>query len=78
MIDGIKKGVAEAVRECRAAGVSTVMITGDHVRTAFAIARRLDITDNIEEVISGEQLDALSGKEREKAIVRCKVFARVS
>ncbi len=78
MIDGLKKGVKEAVAECRAAGVSTVMITGDHVRTAFAIAKRLGIAADMSEVMSGEQLDAMNPKEREQAILRCRVFARVS
>ena len=78
MIDGLKKGVKEAVAECKAAGVSTVMITGDHVRTAFAIAKRLKIAEDMSEVMSGEQLDAMNPKEREQAILRCRVFARVS
>lgn len=78
MIDGLKEGVKQAVAECKTAGISTVMITGDHVRTAFAIAKKLGIAENMDEVISGEQLDNMPVRERDKAIARCRVFARVS
>ncbi len=78
MSDSLKAGVKEAVEECRRAGITTVMITGDHVRTAFAIAKKLDIARDASEVMTGEQLDALSPKERDKAIENCRVFARVS
>ncbi|MDE7181554.1 MAG: calcium-translocating P-type ATPase, PMCA-type [Clostridia bacterium] len=78
MIDGLKEGVKEAVAECKAAGVATVMITGDHVRTAFAIAKKLGIAEDMSEVISGDELDAMDKKERDEAISRCRVFARVS
>ena len=78
MIDGLKEGVKEAVSNSREAGITTVMITGDHVRTALAIARKAGICDREEEVMSGEQLDALKPKERDEAISKCKVFARVS
>lgn len=78
MIDGLKEGVGEAVAECRAAGIATVMITGDHERTALAIAKKLGIARSADEVVSGEQLDKLSPREREYTIARCRVFARVS
>lgn len=81
MIDGLKKGVRQAVEECRAAGVETVMITGDHVRTAYAIAKRAGICrdeSDRDRVFSGEQLDAMSKSERAEAIRRGKVFARVT
>ncbi len=76
--DGIKEGVKEAVAECKRAGVATVMITGDHVRTAYSVAKKLGIADDMNEVMTGEQLDALDKKERDSAIARCRVFARVS
>ncbi len=78
MIDGLKEGVKKAVSECRQAGITTVMITGDHVRTALAIAKKAGIAEREEEVMSGEQLDSLSVKERDTAITKCRVFARVS
>ena len=78
LIDGLKEGVKEAVHNCRQAGIATVMITGDHVRTALAIAKKAGIAEREEEVMSGEQLDNMSPKERDEAIPDCRVFARVS
>lgn len=78
MFDGLKGGVEEAVEECRTAGISTVMITGDHVRTALAVARKLNIAHDVSEVATGEELDGLSKTERDKRISECRVFARVS
>ena len=78
MTDGLKQGVGEAVEECKTAGVSTVMITGDHVRTAFSIAKKLHIATDMKEVMTGDELDSLSGKELDDAIDGCRVFARVS
>lgn len=78
MTDGLKEGAGEAVEECRAAGISTVMITGDHVRTAFSIAKKLNIAHDKSEVMTGAELDALEGEALDNAILRCRVFARVS
>lgn len=78
MSDGLKAGAAEAVDECRRAGVVTVMITGDHVRTAFSIAKKLNIASDMSEVMTGDELEALPKRERDRAIAGCRVFARVS
>lgn len=78
MADGLKPGVESAVAECKTAGIKTVMITGDHMRTAYAIAKQLGIAESMSEVMSGEQLDAMGRKERDEAISHCCVFARVS
>lgn len=78
MYDGLKEGVKKAVDECRTAGIKTVMITGDHVRTALSIARQLKIAQDVSEVVTGEELDSLPKTEREKRICQCRVFARVS
>lgn len=78
MTDGLKQGVKEAVSECGTAGVATVMITGDHVRTAFAIAVKLGIASDMSEVVTGDELDGMNPKERERAMQECRVFARVS
>ncbi len=80
MRDPVRPEAVEAVETFRKAGVKTVMITGDHVETAFAIARQLGIADRQEQCMSGTQLGRLSQKElseqlREKDIT---VFARVS
>ena len=78
MTDGLKNGVAEAVNECKTAGIATVMITGDHVRTAFSIAKKLNIAKDRSEVMTGDELDALPEDKRDAAIENCRVFARVS
>ena len=78
MMDGLKEGVKEAVAECKSAGISTVMITGDHARTAFAIAKKLGIASDMDEVITGDRLDGMNARERGAAIAKCRVFARVS
>ena len=78
MIDGLKEGAGDAVTECKTAGISTVMITGDHVRTAFSIAKKLNIAEDMREVMTGDELDALPESERDNAIENCRVFARVS
>ncbi len=78
MYDGLKKGVKEAVEECRTAGIKTVMITGDHVQTALSIAKTLNIAQDAGEVVTGETLDGLRGEERDRRILNAAVFARVS
>ncbi len=78
MADALKEGAGDAVEECKRAGVSTVMITGDHVRTAFSIAKKLNIASDESEVMTGRQLDTLTDDELDAAVARCKVFARVS
>lgn len=78
MEDLIRPEAGEAVESFRAAGVSTVMITGDHVDTAFAIGKQLKIVSRIEECMSGEELQKLSDSELLKRIQKIRVFARVS
>lgn len=81
MMDALKPGVKQAVEECRTAGVKTVMITGDHARTAYAIAKQAGICrgeSDRDKVFSGEQLDAMPKAQRAEAIRRGKVFARVT
>lgn len=75
--DELKEGAAEAVAECKKAGISTVMITGDHARTAFAMAREIGIVESLDEVICGDELENMSPKQRVEAARKCKVFARV-
>ena len=78
MIDPPRKEVAESVRTCRKAGIRTVMITGDHKVTAIAIARELDIFQEGNTVLTGDELECLSERELEEAVKTTTVYARVS
>ncbi|KAF9930387.1 P-type ATPase [Linnemannia zychae] len=78
LIDPARAGVKESVRICKEAGITVVMITGDHIKTASAIAKELGILEDGGRAIKGEELDLLP----EQAIADLKpfpnVFARVS
>ncbi|KAF9169744.1 P-type ATPase [Mortierella sp. AD010] len=78
LIDPARAGVKESVRICKQAGITVVMITGDHIKTASAIAKELGILEEGGRAIKGEELDLLS----EQAIAELRpfpnVFARVS
>lgn len=78
MIDPPREGVKEAVRTCNRAGIKTVMITGDHIITAKAIAKELGILKLGDIAITGEELDKIPQEELEKNIMSYSVFARVS
>ena len=78
MIDPPREGVKEAVQSCKKAGIKTVMITGDHILTAKAIAKELGILGNNDLAITGKELDKISKSELEKNISNYSVFARVS
>ena len=78
MIDPPREGVKEAVQSCKKAGIKTVMITGDHILTAKAIAKELGILGNNDLAITGKELDKISKGELEKNISNYSVFARVS
>lgn len=77
MIDPIRDEVKPAIEECRRAGITPVMITGDHKDTASAIARQLGILDNPSQAITGAELDKLSDEELDKVITKYHVYARV-
>lgn len=78
MKDPARPEAAEAVARFRRAGVDTVMITGDNVDTAFAIANQLNIAESPEQCMTGEEVQALSGAEFTKRLDTVRVFARVS
>lgn len=78
MIDPPREEVKEAVRLCKQAGIKPVMITGDHVLTAKAIAKELGILSNSSEAITGEELSKTSPERLNETISRYSVFARVS
>ena len=78
MIDPPREGVKEAVRTCKKAGIKTVMITGDHIATAKAIAKKLGILEMGDQAITGTELDNISDEELNKNISSYSVFARVT
>lgn len=78
MIDPPRKEVRAAIEECRRAGIKTVMITGDHVHTARAIAKQLHLLPEDGLVLEGHQLDRMTKDELEKSIDDTFVFARVT
>lgn len=78
MIDPPREGVFEAVMTCKKAGIKTVMITGDHILTAKAIASNLGILRNGDLAITGRELDNIPQKTLERDIMKYSVFARVS
>ena len=78
MIDPPREEAKQAVTSFRNAHVDTVMITGDHVDTAFAIARELGITDQKQYCLTGAQMDALTEEEFDKKVDAIRVYARVS
>lgn len=78
MIDPPKKGVKEAIKTLKEAHIDTIMITGDNIITAFAIAKNLEIATSPNECISGQELDKLSEKQMKEIVKNKKVFARVS
>jgi P-type Ca2+ transporter type 2C len=74
--DPLREAVPAAVRECHAAGVRVVMITGDYPATAAAIARRAGLP-NPESILTGPDLDAMTDEQLAGAIARVTIFARV-
>lgn len=78
LIDPPREGAAEAVRECQEAGITTVMITGDHPGTAREIARRLGITEEGATVITGQELETIADEELTRRVLDNRVYARVS
>lgn len=78
MIDPPREEVKKAILECKAAGIKTVMITGDHKNTAVAIARELGFFAEDSLALSGEELDKFSDDEFERNVERISVYARVS
>lgn len=77
-IDPPRKEAEFAVSKCRHAGIRPVMITGDHKITASAIACRLGICKNPDQVMTGTELDRISDTELMRIVYKYPVFARVS
>ena len=78
MIDPPREGVKEAVKTCKKAGIKTVMITGDHIATAKAIAKELNILGPEDKAITGQELDKIPQSKLERDIKDYAVFARVT
>lgn len=78
MIDPPRPEVKEAVRVCVKAGMRPIMITGDHIETASAIAKEIGILREGDKVMLGAEIDKLSHEEFSKIILEYSVFARVS
>ena len=77
MIDPVRPEVKDAISRCRDAGIRPIMITGDHIDTAIAIAKELGILDENVRAISGAALDEMSDEEFEKEFKTISVYARV-
>ena len=78
MIDPPREEAKDAVAVCKQAGIKPVMITGDHVVTASAIARELGILVDGDDAITGQELAAMSEEELQERVQHISVFARVS
>lgn len=78
MIDPPRKEVKSAVLSCYKAGIKTVMITGDHKKTAVAIAKEIGIYHKGDMVLTGNDLDMMSADELSEIVNKVTVFARVS
>ncbi|HWQ89023.1 MAG TPA: cation-translocating P-type ATPase, partial [Desulfitobacteriaceae bacterium] len=78
MLDPPRLEVKDSIRLAKMAGITPVMITGDHKNTAVAIAKLLGIADSLEQSITGAELDELSDEELKEKINTYRVFARVS
>ncbi len=78
MIDPPREGVRESIITAKKAGIKTVMITGDHILTAKAIAKDLGIYKQGDIAITGNELDQIPSRKFESEIMKYSVFARVS
>ncbi len=78
MIDPPRPEVKDAVAKCKTAGITTVMITGDHKITAMAIAKELGILENDNQAIEGIELENMSDEELVSRVRELRVYARVS
>ncbi len=78
MIDPPREDVRESIAKCRSAGISTVVITGDHKLTAIAITKELGLFKEGDRALSGEELDKLSNDELDEIVESVVICARVS
>src|SRR5699024_6484841 len=78
MIDPPREEAKDSIKLCHKAGIKTIMITGDYKETAFAIAKDLDMANNPNEVMTGQELNNLSDDELKEKVELFSVYARVS
>ncbi len=78
MIDPPREEVKPSIELAKQAGITTVMITGDHKNTAFAIAKDLGIASNIDQAITGKELDKIAESEINERVKDYRIYARVS
>jgi len=78
MIDPPREEVFKSIKICKSAGITTIMITGDHKDTAYAIAKQIGIADDETQVITGAQLQSLDDDELLKNVLHFRVYTRVN
>lgn len=78
MIDPPRPEVKDAIAECKNAGITTIMITGDYLETAYAIGSDLGIADSKDQAMEGKELNGLSQEEVQEIVKDTRIFARVS
>ncbi|TQS71024.1 cation-translocating P-type ATPase [Ornithinibacillus gellani] len=78
MIDPPREEVKDSIAACQDAGIQVVMITGDHQRTALAIAKELHIANHLDETLTGQELNTMSDTRLKESVQKIRVFARVS
>ncbi|OHA69276.1 MAG: hypothetical protein A3A27_01095 [Candidatus Wildermuthbacteria bacterium RIFCSPLOWO2_01_FULL_47_18] len=75
--DPLRKGAKEAIELARQAGIQTIMVTGDHVATASAVAKEVGIDGDSSSTVEGKDLENLSDEELDRRLPNLKVYARV-
>lgn len=78
MIDPPRPEVKDAIATCKSAGITVIMITGDHKDTAFAIARELNIATDKKQVLTGKEVGEMKDEQLQQALATVRVFARVN
>ena len=78
MYDPPRGDAKDAIKKCNDAGISVVMITGDHPDTAAAIALEIGITSKVDKAVSGVELEKMSDEELSKNVSNISVYARVT
>lgn len=75
--DPIRSDVKETIELSHRAGIKTVMITGDHVKTAQSIAKQIGLSDKVDEILDGTNLEKMTDDELALAVKNVSIFARV-